>query len=218
MSAQVVGWPPSLPHPRPDHDRTSPGRRQNRRADRLRPRLGGLPNRGAANFRSHRQQVHVNPLLTTAFVLLNVNAAPFNDTRIRQALNPRPPTAATSLTLTADQPHDPPCQILPPDTCSAGAWRRWSGNPRTARRLTGASSPRHGCRRPHLGVGGGLRGAGLGVRLSLSSRFPLVAVESSPAAALSGRARRSAAGARAPLRAAAAAPRCSQALPPERGA
>jgi len=77
------------------------------------PNLGQIP-ADAAYFMRHRRQLQINPFMTTSFIFLNVNAPPFNDLRVRQALN---------LALDRRQVVDgyggplaaqPTCQVLPP--------------------------------------------------------------------------------------------------------
>jgi peptide/nickel transport system substrate-binding protein len=83
------------------------------------PGLGQIP-ADAGYFLDHRSQLRVNPQMSTSFLFLNVNAPPFNDLRVRQAVN---------LALDRRQAVDgyggplaarPACQILPP-TCPATA-------------------------------------------------------------------------------------------------
>ena len=50
------------------------------------PSIGQFPS-GAAYFRHYRSQLRLNPQLITAFLFLNVNAPPFTDLRVRQAVN-----------------------------------------------------------------------------------------------------------------------------------
>src|SRR5262249_446918 len=77
------------------------------------PGLGQIPG-DAAYFLHHRSQLQINPVMITGFMFLNVNARPFNQLRVRQALN-----------LALDRRHivnsyggplaaQPACQILPP--------------------------------------------------------------------------------------------------------
>jgi peptide/nickel transport system substrate-binding protein len=77
------------------------------------PNLGQIP-ADASYFLHHRSQLRINPFMVTAFMFLNVNAPPFNQLRVRQAVN-----------LALDRRHivndyggslaaQPTCQILPP--------------------------------------------------------------------------------------------------------
>jgi YVTN family beta-propeller protein len=77
------------------------------------PNLGQIPG-DAGYFLHHRGQLRINPAMITGFMFLNVNAPPFNQLRVRQALN-----------LALDRRHivssyggplaaQPACQILPP--------------------------------------------------------------------------------------------------------
>jgi YVTN family beta-propeller protein len=78
------------------------------------PNLGQIPGSEAAYFLRHRGQVRINPLMVTGLMFLNVNAAPFNDVRVRQAVNlalDRQQVVNGYGGLLAAQPT---CQILPP--------------------------------------------------------------------------------------------------------
>ena len=77
------------------------------------PDFGQIP-ATASYFLHHRSQLKINPVIETSFLFLNVNAPPFNDLRVRQAVN-----------LALDRGHvvagyggplaaQPTCQILPP--------------------------------------------------------------------------------------------------------
>jgi peptide/nickel transport system substrate-binding protein len=78
------------------------------------PNLGRIP-ADAAYFLHHRSQLQVNPFMATAFIFLNVNAAPFNNPRVRQALN----LALDRRKVVADYggplAAQPTCQVLPPE-------------------------------------------------------------------------------------------------------
>ena len=50
------------------------------------PSIGQNPS-AASYFQRHRGQLRINPQLITTFLNLNVNAPPFNDLRVRQAVN-----------------------------------------------------------------------------------------------------------------------------------
>jgi peptide/nickel transport system substrate-binding protein len=77
--------------------------------------LGQIPGSYAAYFlRHHRGQVRVNPFSETSFMFLNVRAAPFNDIRVRRALNlalDRGQIVSAYGGLLAAQPT---CRVLPP--------------------------------------------------------------------------------------------------------
>jgi ABC-type transport system substrate-binding protein/DNA-binding SARP family transcriptional activator/DNA-binding beta-propeller fold protein YncE len=113
------------------------------------PNLGQIP-ADAAYFLHHRSQLRVNSQMSTSFLFLNVNAPPFNDLRVRQAVN---------LALDRGQAVDGyggplaaqlACQVLPPYlpgyrrycpyTRSPAADGRWHGpDLASARRLVAAS-------------------------------------------------------------------------------
>jgi ABC-type transport system substrate-binding protein len=48
--------------------------------------LGQIPG-DAAYFRHHRGQLQINPFMATGYMFLNVNAPPFKQLRVHQALN-----------------------------------------------------------------------------------------------------------------------------------
>ena len=112
------------------------------------PSIGQFPT-GAAYFRHYRSQLRINPQLITAFLFLNVNAPPFTDLRVRQAVN---------LALDRDawwpagagrsQPGQPARSCLPawPDTAATvpgpGIRRRTAaGTHRTCLAPAGSSPP-----------------------------------------------------------------------------
>ena len=112
------------------------------------PNLGQIP--GDAAYFGHHGQLRVNPQMITAFVFLNVNAPPFNQPRVRQAVNlaldRRQVVSGYGGPLTAQ----PACQILPPGlpgyrrycpyTSSPTVDGRWHGpDLARARRLVAAS-------------------------------------------------------------------------------
>ena len=106
------------------------------------PSIGQFPT-GAAYFRHYRSQLRINPQLITAFLFLNVNAPPFTDLRVRQAVNlalDRDRVGGWGGPLAAR----PACQILPP---GLAGYRRYcpldpgSGGGRRLARTGPASRP-----------------------------------------------------------------------------
>jgi peptide/nickel transport system substrate-binding protein len=77
------------------------------------PNLGQIPG-DATYFLHHRHQLRINPFMVTGFMFLNVNTPPFNQLRVRQAvnlaLNRRQIVNGYGGPLAAQ----PACQILPP--------------------------------------------------------------------------------------------------------
>jgi ABC-type transport system substrate-binding protein/DNA-binding SARP family transcriptional activator len=113
--------------------------------------LGQIPGRYAAYFLSHhRGQVRVNPLMETSFMFLNVRVPPFNDIRVRRALNLALDRAQIVNAYGGPVAAQPTCQILPPGlpgyrpycpyTRDLAGHGRWHGpDPAQARRLVAAS-------------------------------------------------------------------------------
>jgi ABC-type transport system substrate-binding protein/streptogramin lyase len=113
------------------------------------PNLGQIPG-DAAYFGHHRGQLRVNPQMITAFVFLNVNAPPFNQPRVRQAVNLALDRRQVVNGYGGPLAAQPACQILPaylpgyrrycPYTSSPTADGRWHGpDLARARRLVAAS-------------------------------------------------------------------------------
>jgi YVTN family beta-propeller protein len=112
---------------------------------------GALPaeRRGELELR-FTSQMHVNPAPVTDNVVLNVRVAPFDDVRVRRALNYAIDRRAIVKLYGGPTAAQPSCQILPPqipgfrrycpytlDPSRAGAWR--APDLATARRLVSAS-------------------------------------------------------------------------------
>jgi ABC-type transport system substrate-binding protein/DNA-binding SARP family transcriptional activator/DNA-binding beta-propeller fold protein YncE len=77
------------------------------------PNLGQAP-ADAAFFLRHHNQLRVNPQIETSFLFLNVNAPPFNDLRVRQAVNLALDRALAVDGYGGPLAAQPTCQILPP--------------------------------------------------------------------------------------------------------
>lgn len=77
------------------------------------PNLGQIP-AAAAYFLHHRRQLRVNPQMSTSFLFLNINAPPFNDLRVRQAVNLALDRQAVVTGYGGPLAAQPACQILPP--------------------------------------------------------------------------------------------------------
>jgi YVTN family beta-propeller protein len=63
----------------------------------------------------YASEVHVNPLRRVTYLFLNVKAAPFDDVRVRRAVNYAADRAAAARASAAFVGAEPTCQILPPD-------------------------------------------------------------------------------------------------------
>jgi ABC-type transport system substrate-binding protein/DNA-binding SARP family transcriptional activator/streptogramin lyase len=77
------------------------------------PSIGQIPS-GASYIQHHRSQLRINPQLITAFLNLNVNAPPFNDLRVRQAVNLALDRQRVVNGWGGPLAAQPACQILPP--------------------------------------------------------------------------------------------------------
>jgi YVTN family beta-propeller protein len=83
--------------------------------DDFMPNIGRIPGREAVYFlRSDRRQVRINPFMATGFMFLNVNAAPFNDPRVRRAVNLALDRRRIVAGYGGASAATPTCQILPP--------------------------------------------------------------------------------------------------------
>jgi len=77
--------------------------------------LGVLPSTERTFFTiRHPSRVHINPTLGTNFLFLNVNAPPFDDVRVRRALNFALDRGQIVAADGGRAAVDPACQILPP--------------------------------------------------------------------------------------------------------
>jgi len=78
------------------------------------PNTGGVPGQPPYFLRQHRGQMRINPIMATNDLVMNVTAAPFDDIRVRRALN----LALDRGRIVAGQggplAATPTCQILPP--------------------------------------------------------------------------------------------------------
>lgn len=78
------------------------------------PNLGQVP-ADIGYFLHHRSQLRINPLISTSFMFLNVNAPPFNDLRVREAVNLALDRGQVVNGYGGALAAQPACQILPPD-------------------------------------------------------------------------------------------------------
>ena len=79
------------------------------------PNIGQIAGPEAAYFlRHHRRQVHINPIMITGFMFLNVNAPPFNHLAVRRAVNLALDRGAVVNSYGGPIAAQPTCQILPP--------------------------------------------------------------------------------------------------------
>jgi peptide/nickel transport system substrate-binding protein len=107
----------------------------------------------AAILRNHKANVHSNVFPTLFFLQVNTNNPPFNDVRVRQALNYAVDRAVVTRLYGGLLANDPSCQTIPPGlpgyrrycpyTLAPGQQGRWTApNLRRARSLVAASRTR----------------------------------------------------------------------------
>lgn len=104
--------------------------------------LGGgvLPQRVPELLTQHAAQTHVEPLLTNIALFLNTRVAPFDDVRVRQALNYGIDRRAVVRAVGGPSAATPTCQILPPNFPGYVRYCPYEApDLRTARRLVAAS-------------------------------------------------------------------------------
>jgi ABC-type transport system substrate-binding protein/DNA-binding SARP family transcriptional activator/DNA-binding beta-propeller fold protein YncE len=122
------------------------------RADLL-ASIGGIEGQGRSFLEHHRRQVQINRAATTDFLFLNVRARPFNDVRVRRALNLALDRRRLVNYFGGPAAATPTCQLLPPQipgyrrycpyTGRPAAHGRWrSPNLARANRLVAASGTR----------------------------------------------------------------------------
>jgi peptide/nickel transport system substrate-binding protein len=76
--------------------------------------IGGVPRNAASSRAKDRSQIRVNPMPVTAFLFLNVAAPPFNDRRVRRALNFALDRGRIAKLDGGSIAAKPTCQVLPP--------------------------------------------------------------------------------------------------------
>ena len=88
----------------------------------------------------HAGQTHVEPRLVTAYLMLNTRSPPFDDVRVRRALNHAIDRRAVVRAVGGADSASPTCQILPPNFAGYVRYCPY-GAPdlRRARRLIAAS-------------------------------------------------------------------------------
>jgi YVTN family beta-propeller protein len=115
--------------------------------------LGGVPPELQQEVvTQYGSQVHVNPLNRVIYLFLNTRVAPFDDVRVRRAVNYAADRGAAARASTGGVGAQPACQILPPDfpgyrpscpyTLQPGAATWTAPDVARARRLVAASGTR----------------------------------------------------------------------------
>ena len=105
------------------------------------PSIGQFPS-GAAYFKHYRSQLRMNPQLITAFLFLNVNAPPFTDLRVRQAVNLALDRNRVVAGWGGPLAARPACQILPPGLAGYRRYCPWTRDPAADGRWHAPDLPR----------------------------------------------------------------------------
>jgi ABC-type transport system substrate-binding protein/DNA-binding SARP family transcriptional activator len=105
------------------------------------PSIGQFPS-GAAYFMHYRSQLQINPELITAFLFLNVNAPPFTDLRVRQAVNLALDRGRAVAGWGGPLAARPACQILPPGLAGYRRYCPWTRDPAADGRWHAPDLPR----------------------------------------------------------------------------
>jgi ABC-type transport system substrate-binding protein/DNA-binding SARP family transcriptional activator len=103
--------------------------------------IGQFPS-GAAYFKHYRSQLRINSQLITAFLFLNVNAPPFTDLRVRQAVNLALDRNRVVAGWGGPLAARPACQILPPGLAGYRRYCPWTRDPAADGRWHGPDLPR----------------------------------------------------------------------------
>ncbi len=103
--------------------------------------IGQFPS-GAAYFKHYRSQLQINPQLITAFLFLNVNAPPFTDLRVRQAVNLALDRGRVVAGWGGPLAARPACQILPPGLAGYRRYCPWTRDPAADGRWHAPDLPR----------------------------------------------------------------------------
>ncbi len=110
------------------------------------PSIGQFPS-GAAYFKNYRSQLRINPQLITAFLFLNVNAPPFTDLRVRQAVNLALDRGLVVAGWGGPLAARPACQTLPPGLPGYRRYCPWTRDPAADGRWHAPNLPRARLRR-----------------------------------------------------------------------
>jgi ABC-type transport system substrate-binding protein/DNA-binding SARP family transcriptional activator len=105
------------------------------------PSIGQFPS-STAYFKDYRRQLRINPQLITAFLFLNVNAPPFTDLRVRQAVNLALDRGRVVADWGGPLGARPACQILPPGLAGYRRYCPWTRDPAADGRWHAPDLPR----------------------------------------------------------------------------
>jgi ABC-type transport system substrate-binding protein/DNA-binding SARP family transcriptional activator/streptogramin lyase len=99
-------------------------------ADDLMTSLGPIPGSDPGYFLVHHpNQVHANPGMGTNFDFLNVRVPPFNDLRVRRALNLALDRGRIAAAEGGPSVAQPTCQLLPPGIAGYGPYCPYTRHP-----------------------------------------------------------------------------------------
>jgi peptide/nickel transport system substrate-binding protein len=77
----------------------------------------------------YAKQLHINPLLNTEYMALNTNVAPFDNEKVRQAVNYATDRSAIVKIYGGSQLASPTCQVLPPNLPGYKPYCPYTANP-----------------------------------------------------------------------------------------
>jgi ABC-type transport system substrate-binding protein/DNA-binding SARP family transcriptional activator/streptogramin lyase len=141
-AAQPAGYPNQIVIPLRLSGTQSAGKIAAGTADFM-PNLGQIPGRYAAYFlRRHRDQVRVNPQMSTSFLFLNINARPFNKLSVRRALDFAFDRRAAVSGWGGPIAAKATCQVLPPGLPGYRPYCPYTRDPGTDGRWQGPDMPK----------------------------------------------------------------------------
>lgn len=135
--AQPEGYPDTITYGFGLEDEAEVTQVENDQADWMfdTPPLDRLGELGAA----YAGRVHTNPALALWFMAMNIHEPPFDDARVRRAVNLAIDRAATVKLFGGPRLAVPSCQILPPGLAGYAPYCPFAFDPAAARRLVAES-------------------------------------------------------------------------------